>query len=260
MYRGWIPHDEGTLAQSAERVLQGELPHRDFDDVYTGGLSYLHAAAMAAFGVNLRSLRLTLFGFFVLWVPACYAIARRFASPVPAGLVTLTAVAWSLPNYFAGLPSWYNLFFATFGVLAFLKFIETDHRRWLIVAGVWGGLSVLMKIVGAYYLAGGLLCLAYMEQNRPAPHRQERGWSLVYATFVGVSCVAFVGVLLISVRIAAQSRFLPGAVCSQSWPLLCLWSMASGRQARGSCWIAHADYSRSCRHSRSGPRFRSGCL
>ena len=38
---GWIPHDEGSLAQSAERVLAGELPHRDFDEIYTGGLSFL---------------------------------------------------------------------------------------------------------------------------------------------------------------------------------------------------------------------------
>src|SRR5574342_899051 len=55
---GWIPHDEGTLAQSAERVLGGELPHRDFDEVYTGGLSLLNAAAFRVFGTTLRALRL----------------------------------------------------------------------------------------------------------------------------------------------------------------------------------------------------------
>ena len=43
--RGWVAHDEGTLAQSAERLLQGELPHRDFDELYTGGLTWLNAAA-----------------------------------------------------------------------------------------------------------------------------------------------------------------------------------------------------------------------
>src|SRR5262245_46811190 len=37
----WIPHDDGALAQAAERVLHGELPQRDFADIYTGGLSYL---------------------------------------------------------------------------------------------------------------------------------------------------------------------------------------------------------------------------
>ena len=198
MYRGWIAHDEGTLGQSAERVLQGELPHRDFDEGYSGGLSYMHAAAMAVFGVSLGSLRLCLFGFFLLYVPACYAIARRFARPFTAGLVTLICVAWSVPNYFVSVPSWYNLFLATFGVLAFLKFIETDRRRWLVAAGVCGGVSVLMKIVGLYYLAGGLLCLAYVEQSRVIPHQSEKiSRSSVYATFVSLACVAFAGVLLV---------------------------------------------------------------
>ena len=36
---GWGPHDEGALAQTAERVLRGELPRQDFDDIYTGGLA-----------------------------------------------------------------------------------------------------------------------------------------------------------------------------------------------------------------------------
>jgi len=34
--RGWIPHDEGGLGESAEWVLEGGLPHRDFDELYTG--------------------------------------------------------------------------------------------------------------------------------------------------------------------------------------------------------------------------------
>ncbi len=45
VFRGWIPVDEGLLAQTAERVLAGELPHRDFDDCYTGGLAIFYAAA-----------------------------------------------------------------------------------------------------------------------------------------------------------------------------------------------------------------------
>src|SRR5216684_7621997 len=71
--RGWVPHDEGILGQAAERVLQGEMPHRDFNDPYTGGLSYLDGAAFRLFGVNLLVLRYVLFGFFLAWVPAVYA-------------------------------------------------------------------------------------------------------------------------------------------------------------------------------------------
>src|SRR4029077_6919663 len=70
--RGWVPHDEGTLAQSAERLLHGELPHRDFDEIYTGGLSALHALVFRLAGESLDSMRIVLFGVYLAWLPAVW--------------------------------------------------------------------------------------------------------------------------------------------------------------------------------------------
>jgi len=134
--RGWVPHDAGSLAQSAERVLAGELPHRDFDDIYTGGLSFLHALAFRLFGTSLLSLRLVLFAAFLAWLPAVYYVAGRFVAPLAAGLATLTAALWTVPNYSEAVPSWYNLFLAVLGVAALLRHLETGGRRWLVAAGV----------------------------------------------------------------------------------------------------------------------------
>jgi len=163
--RGWAASDDGTLSQSALRVFQGQLPHRDFTEIYTGGLSFIHAMAFRAFGVNLMSLRICVFLFFLAWIPAVYYIALRFVSAIPAGAITLLAVAWSYPNYPAAMPSWYNLFFATFGAAALLRYLETRNRRWLFVAGVCGGVSILIKVIGAYYIAAVLLALAFFEQS-----------------------------------------------------------------------------------------------
>src|SRR5215831_3019999 len=44
-WQQWLPWDDGTMAQAAERVLRGQLPHQDFNELYTGGLTQLHAAA-----------------------------------------------------------------------------------------------------------------------------------------------------------------------------------------------------------------------
>ena len=152
---GWIPFDDGALAQSAERLLQGQLPHRDFDEVYTGGLTWLNAGAFRLLGTNLLSLRLVLFAVFLCWVPVVFYIASRFVRPVAAAGVVLLGVVWSLPNYSAAMPSWYNLFLATFGVAALFRHLEDGRRRWLMLSGVAGGLSVLVKIVGLYDIAGG---------------------------------------------------------------------------------------------------------
>jgi len=170
---GWVPADDGTLSQSALRVMRGQLPHRDFGEVYTGGLSFIHALAFRVFGVNLMSLRICVFLFFLAWLPAVYYIALRFTSAVGAGAITLLAVSWSYPNYPAAMPSWYNLFFATFGAAALLRYLEVRTRRWLFVAGVCGGVSILIKIIGAYYVAGVLLFLAFLEQSESSENSAE---------------------------------------------------------------------------------------
>jgi hypothetical protein len=197
--RGWVPHDEGTLGQSAERVLNGELPHRDFDD-YTGGLTFVHALAFRAFGISSASMRIVLFAFFVPWIPAIFYMASCFGSSYSAGAVTLLAVAWSVPNYPAPMPSWYNLFFATFGAAALFRYVEVGSRRWLYFAGICGGLSILAKITGTYYIAGVFLFFIFREQtitnekNRQSPAR-ARFYSLTVALSLAVFLALLFGVI-----------------------------------------------------------------
>lgn len=213
--RGWVPADDGTLSQSALRVLQGQLPHRDFGEIYTGGLSFIHALAFRALGVNLMSLRICVFLFFLAWLPAVYYIAQRFTSPITAGFITLLAVAWSYPNYPAAMPSWYNLFLATFGAAALLHYLDVRTRRWLFVAGVCGGLSILVKVIGAYYVAGVLLFLAFLEQSdsqgetqiqsdektgslTSPPDRSKSSW--LYRVFSVGTLLLFLGVVVLVLR------------------------------------------------------------
>jgi hypothetical protein len=197
--QGWVPADDGTLGQSALRVLQGQLPHRDYVEIYTGGLSILHALAFRVLGVNLMSLRVCVFLFFLMWLPAVYYIALRFTSPLGAGMTTLLAVSWSFPNYPAAMPSWYNLFLATFGAAALLRFLEVRRWRWLFVAGVCGGLSILIKVIGAYYVAGVLLFFVFLEQSENGGDR-ERNSGLGYRIFSTSGLLTFLGTLVYVMR------------------------------------------------------------
>jgi hypothetical protein len=193
--QSWIAVDDGILAQSAVRVLQGQLPHSDFAEIYTGGLSFIHAAAFRVFGVNLLSLRICVFLFFLTWVPALYYIVLRFTAPVAAGMVALLAIAWSFPNYEAAMPSWYNLFFATFGAAALLRYLEARKRRWLFVAGLCGGISILIKVIGFYYIAGVLLFLVYLEQSdNQQLGTEQNSWG--YRLFSAGGLLAFLATLV----------------------------------------------------------------
>ena len=190
--RGWVPHDEGTLGQNAERVLEGQLPHRDFDD-YTGGLTFIHALAFREFGISSGSMRIVLFVFFIAWVPAIYYVATRFCAAYAAGAITLLAVAWSTPNYPGPLPSWYNLFFAIAGAAALLRYLEVNSRRWLFLAGLCGGLSFLVKIAAAYFIAGALLFFIFREQSNT---QQKNRGSAMRARFYSVTIVVGLGIFV----------------------------------------------------------------
>jgi hypothetical protein len=161
--RGWFPHDLGSLAQPAMRVLSGQLPHRDFVDVYTGGLAFLDALVFRVLEPTAMALRWAVLAFFAAWVPTVWYVMRRFAGPVTAALATLLAAAWTLPMYAEGMPSWYNLFFATFSVAAILRYLEVRRTRWLVAAGALAGVSILFKVIGLYAVAAGLLALTWAE-------------------------------------------------------------------------------------------------
>lgn len=177
--QGWVPHDDGAFAQSAQRVLDGQLPHREFVELYTGGLTFLNAAVFALLGEDLLWLRVPMFVLFVAYVPCVYGVARRFVPPVAAALTALLAVAWGPPTYPAAVPSWYLLFFTVFGALALIKYLETERTRWLVLAGLFGGLSISVKIVGIWYVLAVLFSLLFVEQQaRGRTTRRETGLRL----------------------------------------------------------------------------------
>lgn len=207
--RGWFPWDDGILAQSAENVLRGELPHRDYVEIYTGGLSYLNAAAFRLFGTNLASMRYMLFLFFLLWVAAFFYAARQFVSASPAGALTLLAVAWSIPNYSAAMPSWYNLFFATFGLAALLRYVEIESNHWLFVAGLCGGISVLFKVSGLYFIAGALLFLLFRAVVVFGTRTASRREDVSFGSFLTVSILVYEALVFLVLRsIANVATFL----------------------------------------------------
>jgi hypothetical protein len=193
--RGWYPHDEGALGQMAERVLGGEMPHRDFDEPYTGLLTYLHAAAFGLGGIRLAVLRVPLFITTLAWLAAVFAIARRSASPRGACAVALVALAWSVPNYPASMPSWYNLFCATFGLLALLRWDETRASPWLVLAGIAGGVSFLFKLSGLFFVAGALLYLVFATRADDVEAHPPGKPEALSAVFITASLTLFVMML-----------------------------------------------------------------
>jgi hypothetical protein len=170
-------------------------------------------------------------------------VATRFAAPPLAGALTALGAAWSLPQYAAAMPSWYNLFLATFGTAALLRHIETGRRRWLFAAGVAGGVSCLIKIVGLFYVAAVLIFLVYRERtlvdSTPGrPSRPGRRWG-AYPVAIGAGLTGFVVLLVWLVRgqlaVPEIVHFvLPGAALAA----FVTWECASAEQRGRERWGA----------------------
>ncbi|MBT4692181.1 MAG: hypothetical protein HOB73_02420 [Planctomycetaceae bacterium] len=219
--QGWIAHDEGLLAHSADRILAGETPHIDFQDPYTGGLSYWHAQVFNVLGTSLTSLRTILVGVAILAVIAWFMITARFLPPASATVVTLVCLVWSFPNYFAALPSWYNLMFSSWAMWAILKYSDELKPRFLVLATCAIGLSILCKITGVYALAATFFAVFFIHLNQDpamdvsAKHSKYNSWQLMIgAGLLGVTYCTLL-FLLVDGRVSISNLALfciPGTI------------------------------------------------
>jgi hypothetical protein len=239
---GWVPHDEGMLGQSADRVLHGGIPHVDYDEPYTGGLTWLYAGVFKVAGVDLLNVRWLLFMAAVAAVSLTYAVIRRFLGPIGSAFATWVAVGWSFPNYFAALPSWWLLLCSLLCVWAVIRHAETGSRRWLLVAGLSAGLAVAVKQTGVYLVAALVFTLLY-DSGRPASDstplaRLERvvRWSAGLVSIVAVASILRPRLL----QAEGLYLFVPTAACATALvvPLNRVSEPSAPRSALASITIA----------------------
>ena len=197
LHYGFLPEDDTALSYLAERTLHGELPNVDFNDNYTGGLSYLNAVSFKLFGLGLLAPRIMLLLFFIPWIATVWYLGSRIASPPMASLITAVTAVWSVPVYPSPYGSWYNLYFATFGVALLFRYIDTQKTTWLFWTGICGGLSFLSKISALYFMAGVGLFLIFDEQeaDRRVSNELTVTWS-AYSVLITAALLAFTAALI----------------------------------------------------------------
>jgi len=168
-----IAHDEGQYGQSAVRILAGELPHRDFHEMYSGGLSYWHALLFWLFGEQLIVLRRALVVLAMPAVLSAYAIALRFtASSVLAGIVAVAGIIGSVGTLHT---VWANLYLGFLSmIIAWLltRYADDVHPKWIMLIGVLCGVAIAIKITGLYTLAAVGLAITFCGTDLPA----SPGW------------------------------------------------------------------------------------
>lgn len=153
----FLINDEGFANYNAMRILNGEMPFRDFWSVYPAGQLYALALVFKIWGANLLASRVydTVIKFIV--VTAMFLIYRRNGSKVGAyaaagiaALLIARTTVFSSPIYPAfGL--------GLLAVLTCTAYLRTGGLRWILAAGVCTGAASLFRWDFALYSALAVL-------------------------------------------------------------------------------------------------------
>jgi 4-amino-4-deoxy-L-arabinose transferase-like glycosyltransferase len=155
----------GYSVSPAERVLQGEVPYRDFLYNYTPGTLWLNALLMKVFTPSLMTVNLGVLAFKLATLVALFQIAKNlfgaWAALVPVGL-TLT---WLGHKYIFGVvPTQYSLFFVLVALSLMLSYNRSGSARWLWACGLMIGIVLIFKYnVGILLLGAGTAGVALRE-------------------------------------------------------------------------------------------------
>jgi hypothetical protein len=148
---GLDSQDEGYFVEQATRVVQGQLPYRDFDSLYTPALLYLHAAVFSLFGgspvIDVRIVGLV--GRLLLTV-ALYLLCRPLVRPAIAVLPSLYILFGldRLPSTWEPHPGWPSAALTVVAAWAYTRLPTlSGHRRvtLLVAIGAVTGLVFAFK-------------------------------------------------------------------------------------------------------------------
>lgn len=164
-----INGDEGIVLQGAQRVLEGEVPYRDFFSFYTPGSYYWVALFFKLFSSSILVGRALLMTEAALSSTVTYLLARRVCSRWSALLAAYFVTLSCAPYRFIVLHNWDSTLWACLTLYCALRFVERPRPAWMLPAGFLAACTCLFEqskgtglILG---LGAGFLILACISRR-----------------------------------------------------------------------------------------------
>lgn len=144
--------DEGFLAYGAVRVMEGQMPNRDFVSLQPPFSYYLVAAAFKFFGTSLATLRVL--GVAVFWLIALsvYGVARMLMPSVPALAAALPATVFGVIFNFVPFAVWQGILFSVVAVWFYLYAFLRKRHFLALLAGLFTTLTLGSRHEQGLYL------------------------------------------------------------------------------------------------------------
>ncbi|HEU4387295.1 MAG TPA: glycosyltransferase family 39 protein, partial [Blastocatellia bacterium] len=182
----------------AERVMQGEIPYRDFLFNYTPGILWLNASLMKLFGVSLITVNWGLYLFKLAALIALYLVGKRVVGAWPALIPVALALCWLGHRYVFNVhPTQYYMVFALAALACMVGYTSRPEKFHLLFCGVLIAAVLLFKYnVGLLLIAAAtgnvlLASLALTGSFRSSVFTALRGIGMLWTGF-GIVVAAFV--------------------------------------------------------------------
>jgi hypothetical protein len=169
--------DEGLIVYGAQRILDGELPYKDFWSLYSPGQFWVVAALFKVFGSSLLVERLWDIIVRASIALVVYLTAALIAPKRLAVIAWLTSLGWLWVVDFYGYPLFPATLFTLVAAYCCLQFVLNGGQRMLFMAGMSTALAAAFRHdIGFYgfFAANVLLVLLYFSTVPVATDRRSR--------------------------------------------------------------------------------------
>ncbi len=188
-----LSYSIGYNLYGAERILDGEVPYRDFHTLYPPATVYLNAALFKLMGVSLYNALLGVALFKTLTAFMIYLCGRNLMPRSWAVVSAAFSLLWLRPNGpFKAVPMHYGALFLALALYLLIKYHGDKKPLRLFAAGVALGVLALFKHnIGGYALAGSLvlILLEGNQANEKNHHGDTEGTENIFLRVLRVSVV-----------------------------------------------------------------------
>jgi hypothetical protein len=184
--------DEGTLIYGAERVVEGEVPFRDFFEAMGPGTFYWLALFFKLFGTTWLATRISLFLTTASTILLMYYLGRRLRTgfdAVPAVLLLGTSFGplWPTISHHGD-----STVFALLSFTALLKSLETRTPVRLFITGFLAGLTTWFLQPKGFFLFLSYLVVLWLQYRKEPKFVSSTAWLAAgYASSTGPVLLLF---------------------------------------------------------------------
>ena len=166
--RGITPYDEGQILNAAQKILDGQLPYRDFQFFYTPGTILSLAVVFKLFGASVLAERLFALSVSLISVILVFKISKFFTKDLFISYLSVFSfVFWgpAIVNFI-----WPVMICIMFGLLStflLIKYLNEKNLNLLFFAGFTSCMVFIFKQnFGAVFLLSSLVFLFLMPNSR----------------------------------------------------------------------------------------------